>query len=125
MGEDVGKKGGVFRATQGLQRQFGPLRVVDTPIAEIGIAGVAIGAAMMGLRPVAEFQFADYMHPAFDQIVSQAATLRWRSVGGFGCPRCFAPRSAPRERRHLPFAEHRDVLLPHAGPQGCSAGHSA
>jgi len=89
MGEDVGKKGGVFRATQGLQRQFGPLRVVDTPIAEIGIAGVAIGAAMMGLRPVAEFQFADYMHPAFDQIISQAATLRWRSVGGFGCPAVF------------------------------------
>ena len=89
LGEDVGKKGGVFRATQGLQRQFGPLRVLDTPIAEVGIAGVAIGAAMMGLRPVAEFQFADYMHPAFDQIVSQAATIRWRSVGGFGCPAVF------------------------------------
>ncbi|HEX3246759.1 MAG TPA: alpha-ketoacid dehydrogenase subunit beta [Chloroflexota bacterium] len=89
MGEDVGKKGGVFRATQGLQRQFGALRVLDTPIAEVSIAGVAIGAAMMGLRPVAEFQFADYMHPAFDQIVSQAATIRWRSVGGFGCPAVF------------------------------------
>jgi 2-oxoisovalerate dehydrogenase E1 component beta subunit len=89
MGEDVGKKGGVFKATNGLQRHFGSLRVLDTPIAEIGIAGVAIGAAMMGLRPVAEFQFADYMHPAFDQIVSQAATLRWRSVGGFGCPAVF------------------------------------
>jgi 2-oxoisovalerate dehydrogenase E1 component beta subunit len=89
MGEDVGKKGGVFKATNGLQRQFGSLRVIDTPIAEAGIAGIAIGAAMMGLRPVAEFQFADYMHPAFDQIVSQAATMRWRSVGGFGCPAVF------------------------------------
>lgn len=89
LGEDVGKKGGVFRATQGLQRRFGPLRVLDTPIAEAGIAGMAIGAAMMGLRPVAEFQFADYMHPAFDQIVSQAATIRWRSVGGAQCPAVF------------------------------------
>lgn len=89
MGEDVGKKGGVFRATYGLQGRFGPLRVLDTPIAEAGIAGMAIGAAMMGLRPVAEFQFADYMHPAFDQIVNQAATVRWRSVGGFGVPAVF------------------------------------
>ena len=83
LGQDVGKKGGVFKATVGLQEQFGPLRVMDTPIAEDVIAGAAIGAAMMGLRPVAEFQFADYIFPALDQIVSQAATMRWRSVGGF------------------------------------------
>jgi 2-oxoisovalerate dehydrogenase E1 component beta subunit len=89
LGEDIGRKGGVFRVTEGLQAEFGALRVVDTPIAESAIAGVAIGAAMMGLRPVAEFQFADYIHPAYDQIVNQAATIRWRSVGGFGVPVVF------------------------------------
>ena len=89
LGEDVGRKGGVFKATEGLLERFGPLRVLDTPVAEVGIAGVAIGAAMMGLRPVAEFQFADYMHPAYDQIVSQAATMRWRSVGTWGVPAVF------------------------------------
>lgn len=89
LGEDVGVKGGVFKVTEGLQAAFGARRVVDTPIAESGIAGVAVGAAMMGLRPVAEFQFADYMHPAWDQIVNQAATVRWRSVGGWGVPAVF------------------------------------
>jgi len=86
LGEDVGVKGGVFGASKGLLDAFGPTRVLDTPVSEIAIAGVAIGAAMMGLRPVAEFQFADYMHPAYDQIVNQAATIRWRTVGGFGLP---------------------------------------
>jgi len=89
LGEDVGRKGGVFKASVGLQEEFGPLRVLDTPVAEIAIAGVAVGAAMMGLRPVAEFQFADYMHPAWSQIVNQAATVRWRSVGRFGVPAVF------------------------------------
>ncbi|MBV9168552.1 MAG: alpha-ketoacid dehydrogenase subunit beta [Chloroflexi bacterium] len=89
IGEDIGRKGGVFRATAGLQSEFGDLRVLDTPISEMAIAGVAIGAAMRGLRPVAEFQFADYMQVAFDQIVNQAATVRWRSVGGWGCPLVF------------------------------------
>ena len=89
LGEDVGRKGGVFKATDGLLERFGPLRVLDTPVAEVGIAGVAIGAAMMGLRPVAEFQFADYLHPAYDQIVNQAATMRWRSVGAWGVPVVF------------------------------------
>jgi 2-oxoisovalerate dehydrogenase E1 component beta subunit len=89
LGEDVGIKGGVFGATKGLLERFGPVRVLDTPVSEIVIAGAAIGAAMMGLRPVAEFQFADYMHPAYDQIINQAATIRWRSVGGFGVPAVF------------------------------------
>lgn len=89
LGEDVGVKGGVFKASEGLLDEFGPLRVVDTPVAEIAIAGVAVGAAMTGLRPVAEFQFADYLHPAYDQIVSQAATMRWRSVGGWSVPVVF------------------------------------
>ena len=89
LGEDVGLKGGVFKVTEGLQGEFGPLRIFDTPMSEIAIAGVAIGAAMMGLRPIAEFQFADYMHPGLDQIINQAATVRWRSVGGYGVPAVF------------------------------------
>ncbi|MCC7106768.1 MAG: alpha-ketoacid dehydrogenase subunit beta [Chloroflexi bacterium] len=89
LGEDVGVKGGVFKATDGLQAEFGDPRVMDAPIGESGIAGMAIGAAMLGFRPIAEFQFADYSHPAFDQIVSQAATIRWRSVGGFDVPVVF------------------------------------
>jgi 2-oxoisovalerate dehydrogenase E1 component beta subunit len=89
LGEDVGRKGGVFKTSEGLVDEFGPLRVLDTPVAEIVIAGMAIGAAMMGLRPVAEFQFADYMHPAYDQIVNQAATMRWRSVGVWDVPVVF------------------------------------
>lgn len=89
LGEDVGEKGGVFKASEGLLERFGPLRVLDTPVSEIAIAGAAIGAAMCGLRPVAEFQFADYLHPAYDQIVSQAATMRWRSVGEWGVPAVF------------------------------------
>jgi 2-oxoisovalerate dehydrogenase E1 component beta subunit len=89
LGEDVGRKGGVFGATRGLQREFGPLRVMDAPLAEIGIAGMAIGAAFAGLRPVAEFQFADYIHPAFDQIVNEAATISYRSCGAWACPVVF------------------------------------
>ncbi len=89
LGQDVGVKGGVFKVTDGLQAEFGPVRVLDTPISEVAIAGAAIGAAMMGLRPVAEFQFADYMHPAYDQIVNQAATMRWRSVGAWSVPVVF------------------------------------
>ncbi|MDS0297145.1 alpha-ketoacid dehydrogenase subunit beta [Halogeometricum sp. S1BR25-6] len=86
MGEDVGKNGGVFRATEGLWDEFGDDRVIDTPLAESGIAGTAIGMATMGMRPVAEMQFSGFMYPAFDQIVSHAARLRTRSRGRFTCP---------------------------------------
>jgi 2-oxoisovalerate dehydrogenase E1 component beta subunit len=89
LGEDVGVKGGVFRATQGLYERFGEWRVRDAPIAETGIAAVAIGMAVAGLRPVAEFQFADYSLPAFDQIANEAATIRYRSNGAWGCPVVF------------------------------------
>ena len=86
LGEDVGKKGGVFLATEGIYSQFGEARVLDTPLAESCIVGVAIGAALNGLIPVAEIQFADFIHPAFDQIVSEAARIRYRSNGDFSCP---------------------------------------
>jgi 2-oxoisovalerate dehydrogenase E1 component beta subunit len=86
LGEDVGVHGGVFRATDGLQKRFGADRVIDTPLAELSIVGVAIGAAMQGLHPVAEIQFADYIHPAYDQIVNEAAKIRYRSNGSYTCP---------------------------------------
>jgi 2-oxoisovalerate dehydrogenase E1 component beta subunit len=85
-GEDVGYYGGVFRCTEGLQRKYGLSRCFDTPISESGIVGVAVGMAAYGLRPVAEIQFADYMYPAYDQIVSEAARLRYRSAGEFTAP---------------------------------------
>jgi 2-oxoisovalerate dehydrogenase E1 component beta subunit len=85
-GEDVGFFGGVFRATQGLQAKYGAHRCFDTPISELGIVGAAVGMAAYGLRPCVEIQFADYMYPAYDQIVSEAARLRYRSNGQFTCP---------------------------------------
>jgi 2-oxoisovalerate dehydrogenase E1 component beta subunit len=86
LGEDIGKAGGVFRVTEGLQAEFGEERVVDTPLAENGIIGGAVGMALYGLRPVAEIQFVDFIYPAFDQIVSEMAKLRWRSAGQYACP---------------------------------------
>lgn len=85
-GEDVGLNGGVFRATEGLTKQYGEERCFDTPLAESGIIGVAIGMALYGMRPVPEIQFADFIFPAFDQIVSEAAKMRYRSGGEFTCP---------------------------------------
>lgn len=86
LGEDVGKKGGVFKATQGLYEQFGEERVIDTPLAESAIAGVAIGSAMYGMRPIAEMQFADFILPAVNQIISEAARIRYRSNNDWNCP---------------------------------------
>ena len=86
LGEDVGLKGGVFKATEGLQARFGPERVMDTPLAESSIVAVAQGLALEGYRPVAEIQFADYSFPAFNQIVNEVARIRYRSNGDFGCP---------------------------------------
>ncbi len=86
LGEDVGKNGGVFRATEGLFDRFGAERVIDTPLAESGIIGAAIGMALYGLRPVPEIQFADFIYPAFDQIVSEMAKFRYRSGGEYTCP---------------------------------------
>jgi len=86
LGEDVGKVGGVFRVTAGLYDEFGEDRCIDTPLAEGGIIGTAIGMALYGMRPVPEIQFADFIFPAFDQIVSEAAKMRWRSGGEYSCP---------------------------------------
>src|SRR5213076_3118473 len=86
LGEDIGKFGGVFRATAGLYEEFGADRVIDTPLAESGIVGAAVGMALYGLRPVPEIQFADFIFPAFDQIVNEVAKYRYRSGGQYKCP---------------------------------------
>ena len=85
LGEDIGVNGGVFRATEGLQKEFGADRVIDTPLSETGIVGSAIGMALYGLKPIAEIQFLDFIYPAFDQIVSELAKMRYRSGGQFPC----------------------------------------
>ncbi len=86
LGEDVGARGGVFRITQGFLEEFGEQRVIDTPLAEGGIVGVAVGMALHGLVPIAEIEFADFIHPAFDQILSEVARMRYRTNGDFGLP---------------------------------------
>src|SRR3954469_25642404 len=86
LGEDIGKFGGVFRATAGLYEEFGPNRVIDTPLAESGIIGSAIGMALYGMKPVPEIQFADFIFPAFDQIVNELAKFRYRSGGEYPAP---------------------------------------
>src|ERR671927_75944 len=85
-GEDVGPRGGVFRATMGLFEKYGPTRIVDSPLAELSIVAIGIGAAMAGLRPICEIQFADFIHPAFNQIVNEAAKMYYRSNGQWPVP---------------------------------------
>jgi 2-oxoisovalerate dehydrogenase E1 component beta subunit len=86
LGEDIGKVGGVFRVTEGLYEEFGADRVIDTPLAEAGIIGTAIGMALYGLKPVPEIQFLDFIYPAYDQIVNELAKFRYRSGGQYSCP---------------------------------------
>src|SRR5215470_3776720 len=86
LGEDIGPLGGVFRATDGLLAEFGPQRVIDTPMMELGIAGLTVGMALRGLRPVAEIQFADFIHAAADHIISDAARMRFRTNGDWSAP---------------------------------------
>jgi 2-oxoisovalerate dehydrogenase E1 component beta subunit len=86
LGEDIAIRGGVFRVTQGFLNEFGEQRVIDTPLAEGGIVGIAVGMALHGLLPVAEIEFADFIHPAYDQMVSEVSRMRYRSNGDFGLP---------------------------------------
>ena len=86
IGQDVGARGGVFKVSDGFMAEFGEQRVVDAPLAESGIVGVAIGMALHGLLPIAEIEFADFIHPAFDQILSEASRMRYRTNGDWGCP---------------------------------------
>ena len=86
MGEDIGKLGGVFRITDGLQKDFGEGRVIDTPLAESGIVGTAVGLAMRGYRPVVEIQFDGFVYPAYDQIVCQVAKMHFRTAGQVSLP---------------------------------------
>src|SRR2546430_9564056 len=114
LGEDVGFFGGVFRVTDGLQRKYGEHRVLDTPIAEGGIIAAAIGMGVNGLKPVAEIQFADYIYPGFDQVVSELARLRYRSAGEVFAPVTIrtpcgggirgGPSQLPRPGRNFPHA---------------------
>ncbi len=106
-GEDVGYFGGVFRCTDGLQRKYGKSRCFDAPINESGIVGVAIGMGAYGLRAVAEIQFADYVYPGYDQIVSEAARLRYRSGASSSLPSCCACRSAAAS-----MADRRTARVP-------------
>jgi len=112
MGEDV-EEGGVFRATEGLLAEFGPGRIIDTPLAESLIVGVAIGAALNGMRPVAEIQFADFIHPAMDQIVSEAARMRYRSNGAFACPMVIRAPSGGGIHGALYHSQNVEALFAH------------
>ena len=119
MGEDIGKLGGVFRVTDGLQKDFGEDRVFDTPLAESGIVGTAIGLAMRGYRPVCEIQFDGFIYPAYDQIVSQLAKMHARSRGQVPVPVVDPGAVRRRHRRgRAPQREPRGVLRPHRRPQG-------
>jgi pyruvate/2-oxoglutarate/acetoin dehydrogenase E1 component len=113
MGEDIGAYGGAFKVTEGMLERFGELRVIDTPISEIGFTGAAAGAAHMGMRPVVEMQFIDFISCAYDMITNYIATSRYRGrAAADGDPRPVGRRGA---RRAVPLAEPGDGVLPHAG----------
>jgi len=113
LGEDVGKEGGVFRVTDGLQKEFGPERVVDTPLAESGIVGTAMGLAIGGMIPVAEIQFSGFLPPALDQIINNVARIRWRSRGRFTCPLVIRVPSAGGIHAPEHHSESPEAILAH------------
>ncbi len=119
MGEDVGKLGGVFRVTDGLQKDFGEDRVIDTPLAESGIVGTAIGLALRGYRPVVEIQFDGFVFPAYDQIVTQLAKMHARSLGKIKLP---VVDPHPVRRRHrrgrAPLGVPGGAVRACGGPEG-------
>src|SRR3990172_3096327 len=113
LGEDVGRDGGVFRVTDGLQQKFGPERVIDTPLAESGIIGAAFGLAVAGLRPVVEIQFSGFLPPAFDELISHVGRIRWRSRGRFTCPVVIRMPSGGGIRAPEHHSESPEALLAH------------
>src|SRR5579872_4439736 len=113
LGEDIGKNGGVFRATQGLYDKFGPDRVRDTPLAESMIAGLAIGMAIEGLKPVAEFQFMGFIYPALDQIINHASRIRNRTRGKMSCPVVFRTPYGCGIRAPEHHSESTEALFAH------------
>lgn len=113
LGEDIGKNGGVFRATQGLYQKFGPDRVRDTPLAESMIGGLAIGMAIEGLKPVAEFQFMGFLYPALDQIINHAARIRNRTRGRMSCPVVFRTPYGCGIRAPEHHSESTEAMLAH------------
>ncbi len=116
LGEDVGKFGGVFRATAGLVEEFGESRIIDTPLSESGILGTAIGMAMYGMRPVPEIQFADFIFPGYDQIVSELAKLRYRSGGQYASPMTIrTPYGGGIKGGHYHSQSPESVFIHHAG----------
>lgn len=114
LGEDVGEYGGAFRATEGLHEQFGDFRVVDMPISESAIIGVALGMGIMGFRPIAEIQFADFITCGFDQIVNQTATLRFRTAGGMNAPLVIRAPSAAGVHGGLFHSQSPEAWFAHA-----------
>ena len=135
IGEDIGLNGGVFRVTEGLQAEFGAERVADTPLAENGIVGGAIGMALHGMRPIAEIQFVDFIYPAFDQIVSELAKMRWRSAGQYSCPVIVrAPYGggirgglyhSQSPEAYFCGSSHNSVITGRSSPTGCPPASSA
>lgn len=121
LGEDVGRKGGVFKATAGLYEQFGEERVMDTPLAESAIAGVGIGAAMYGMRPIAEMQFADFIMPAVNQIISEAAKIRYRSNNDWSCPIVVRAPYGGGVHRPVSFSISRSNFRQPARTENCHA----
>jgi pyruvate/2-oxoglutarate/acetoin dehydrogenase E1 component len=115
LGEDVGKDGGVFRVTDGLQAKFGEKRVMDTPLAESGIAGTSIGMALMGMHPIAEMQFAGFMYPALDQLVNHAARYRARSRSSFSLPMIVRTPVSGGVRTLEHHSENPEVMYAHYG----------
>lgn len=113
LGEDVGADGGVFRATEGLLGRFGPQRVIDTPLAEAGIAGLAIGLAAQGFRPVAEIQFSGFLYAALDQVLSHAARLRTRTCGRLTCPLVIRAPSGGGVRAPEHHSESPEAMFAH------------
>ena len=124
IGQDIGINGGVFRVTEGLLAEFGPDRVIDSTLAESSMVGVAIGATLNGMRPVVEIQFADFIFPAFNQIISEAARMYYRTNEEYPVPLVIRALRRRRPRWVVPLPERRGLLRPCARTKGGRAVQS-